>query len=409
MPERLWEALKRWPGRFWTDLKASTDASLLGVLRFLGWIYGPIEQRASIGDAFRAALRHRLPAHVGARHALGGITYLLLMMLVVTGVLLSFYYRPSAQEAAHSVQHIVSGVRLGWLIRDVHLWSANLLVVAVIAHLLQVFIDASYKPPRETNWLAGMLLLLVTFAFGVTGYLLPWDQWAYWTVTEQLEHLGRIPLVGGLLVELLRGDPVVSGATLSRFFAWHVILLPWMAMGLLMLHFALVRKHGIAAPAEAPDAPMARTVPFFPDHLLRAFAVSVLVIAVTVTAAVLFPRDVLAEADPARPPATLGATWIMADVIRGLTYRLGAWGMGLFLVASIALALLPVFDRDPERRWRERRVALTLAAVFVLGFVGAWVYGRSLRDDPPRGATPPVTLHQLPAAEPSPAAPEGRP
>src|SRR3990172_9356285 len=105
MAERLWAAVKQWPGRFWADLKSSTDASLLGVLRFMGLIYGPIDQRAPIGEAFRSAMRHRLPAHVGPRHALGGITYLLLGMLIVTGVLLSFYYRPSAQEATHSVQH----------------------------------------------------------------------------------------------------------------------------------------------------------------------------------------------------------------------------------------------------------------------------------------------------------------
>ncbi len=409
MANRVWTGVTGWLSRFWADLKASTDASLLGVLRFLGLIYGTIDTGGPIGQGFRAAMRRRLPAHIGARHALGGITYLLLVMLVVTGVLLSFYYRPSAEEAAHSVQYIVSGVRMGWLIRDLHVWSANLLVIAALAHLTRVFVDGTYKPPRETNWLAGTLLFFVVFAFGVTGYLLPWDQTSYWTVTEQLENLGRLPVIGGLVVELLRGDPVVSGATLSRFFAWHVIILPWMAMWLLLLHFAMIRKHGVAMPAETPDAPERDGVRFFPDHLLRSFSVAAVVVAVTISAAVLFPRDVLETANPARPPASVGATWIMADVIRGLTFNLGAWGMMLFLAAGFALALLPVFDRSPERRLTHRRVAGSVAAVFLVGFLAAWLYGRSLRDSPPRGAAPPVTLHQAPDTTRPAAAPGARP
>jgi len=387
--------VKRWPARFWTDLTASTDASLLGVARFLGLIYGDIDTHAPLGAALRASLRKRLPAHVGLRHALGGITYLLLVILVVTGVLLSFYYRPSAQEAAPSIQHIVSGVRMGWLVRDLHVWSANLLVVAVLAHMTQVFVEAAYKPPRETNWLAGMLLMFITFAFGVTGYLLPWDQWAYWTVTEQLELMEKIPVLGGIAVEVLRGDPVVSGATLSRFFALHVIVLPWMAMGLLLLHFAMIRKHGIAPPAD-DDAPSGEGVPFFPDHLLRSLSAATVVVAVAITFAVLSPRDVLPAANPARPPDALGATWIMADVIRGLTYRLGAWGLAAFLLIGLALALLPVLDRDPERRLRRRPVAAALFGLYLVVLLAAWLYGQALWDAPVRESTAPVALNRAP-------------
>ncbi|MBI2615756.1 MAG: cytochrome b N-terminal domain-containing protein [Gemmatimonadetes bacterium] len=155
--------------------------------------------------------------------------------------------------------------------RDLHVWSASLIVVAALAHMGRVFFDAAYKPPRETNWLVGLLLLFLVLAFGSTGYLLPWDQWAYWTVTEVLDALARLPLIGGPLVALLRGDAIVSGATLSRFFALHVIVLPWVALVLLGYHFTLVRKHGIAPPKD-PDDAARPAVPFFPHHLLRSFS-----------------------------------------------------------------------------------------------------------------------------------------
>ena len=182
-----------WLTQFWNDLKASTDAGLLGVARFLGLLYGPIDRHVPIDQSLRKSLSYRLPSYVGWRHALGGITYLLFIVLVITGVLLSFYYRPSPQEAYPSIQYIVSEVPMGWLVRDLHVWSANLIVVALLAHMARVFFAGAYKPPRETNWVIGLLLLFVALTFGATGYLLPWDQWAYWTVTEVLDTLSSAP------------------------------------------------------------------------------------------------------------------------------------------------------------------------------------------------------------------------
>lgn len=400
MAPRAWTVVREWGGRFRADLKASTDASLLGVLRFLGMLYGPIDSHLPIDQALRKALGHRLPRHAGWRHAAGGITYLLFILLVVTGVLLSFYYRPSAEEAYQSVQHIVSNVRLGWLMRDLHVWGANLVVLTALVHMARVFLDASYKPPRETNWLAGVLLLFVVLAFGATGYLLPWDQWAYWTVTEALDMLGRIPVLGSVSVGVLRGDPVVSGATLSRFFAIHVIVLPWIAFGLLVLHFALLRKHGLAPP-ERSNAAEGPGIPFFPHHMLRSFVVAVLVLTVTATLAILSPREVADPANPAQPPGTLLTSWVVADVSRALTHYLGPWGLGLFLLLGLGLALLPLFDRDPERRLRRRPVVAALGLVFYLGFTVAWLAGRQLRNMPPQALIESLAPERPPAAAPA--------
>lgn len=391
---RQWGAVTAWAGRFWADLKASTDASLLGVLRFLGLIYGPIDTHLPIDRAFRRAMEYRLSRHANWRHALGGIAYFLLIMLVVTGVLLSFYYRPSAEEAYQSIQHIVSGVSFGWLMRDLHVWAANLVVIAVLVHMARVFFGAAYKPPRETNWLVGLFLLFVVLAFGATGYLLPWDQWSYWTVTEGLDALSHIPLVGPWVVTLLRGDPIVSGATLSRFFAIHVILLPWAAAGLLVLHFALVRKHGIAPPAHPSREKSGPGVPFFPDHLIRAFAVAMVILAVGITLAALSPRPVGLAAAPAQTPDYLLSSWIVADVSRAIVYYLGAWGFVAFVLLGIALALVPLFDRHPERRLTRRPVVAALGIVFFLGFGIAWIAGRELRAVPLSASGESQTLEQ---------------
>lgn len=443
---RRWprEARRRaseWTGQFWSDVRASVDPGLLAAARFLGLLYGRIDRDVTIDEALRKALRRRLPAHVGWRHAFGGITHLLFMVLVVTGVLLCVYYRPSAEEAYASIQFIVSEVTLGWLLRDLHAWTANLIVIAALAHMARVFFEGAYKPPRETSWFVGLLLLLVVLSFGATGYLLPWDQWAYWTVAETLGAVEAIPLLGAPLAGLLRGDEFVSGATVSRFFVIHAIVLPWLALALLVFHFAVLRKHGPAppvretgrtgrAPAEGTGAPVEagrpaadrkgrpasdpgsatdeeRTgIPFFPHHLLRSFIVSVLVLGLALTLAIWFPRPVAPPATPSEVPEALVSTWIVVDVTRGLLHYLGPWGLAAFTLLGVALALLPLFDRSPGRWLRDRRAAVALGVLFFAGFAVAWLAGRGLESPPP---SPPPLEERVPAGGESAPGTEGAP
>jgi len=384
---RLWLAFLQWAAQFWADLKAGTDAGFLSILRFLGLLYGPIDARLPIDQAFRKSLNYRLAPHVGWRHALGGIAYLLFMFLVVTGVLLSVHYRPSVQEAYPSIQHIVSDVTLGWLVRDLHVWAANLIVVTVLAHMARVFFDAAYRPPRETSWLLGVVLLFVVLAFGATGYLLPWDQDAYWSTTEALNAVAGLPLIGGLLGGLLRGDPIVSGATLSRFFAIHVIVLPWLALMLLVFHFTLVRRHGIAPPKPGTPTP-AEGRQFFPNHLLRSFMVAATVCAVVITLSALWPRPVGDPANPAAVPHEMLSTWVVVDVSRGLMHYVGIWGFSAFTLLGLGLALVPLFDRGQERQLRRRPRVAALGIAFYALFVVFWIAGRLLHGAPPTGLAP---------------------
>jgi quinol-cytochrome oxidoreductase complex cytochrome b subunit len=401
MIRRALSAVRSWVSQTWEDLKASADAGLLGGARFIGLLYGPIDRRLRIDHALKKALRYRLDPHVGWRHAFGGITYVLFIVLVVTGVLLAVYYRPSAQEAYPSVQHIVSNVSFGWLIRGMHVWAASLIVIATLAHMARVLIEAAYKPPRETNWTVGLLLLFVVLAFGASGYLLPWDQWAYWTVTEVMVAIEGFPIGGSVVAGALMGDVIVSGATLSRFFSLHVIVLPWISLALLAYHFTLVRRRGIAPPvdeaagrvrwrvsavdmrpeAEEPGRP--EGTPFFPNHLLRSFIVTVVVLAGTVSLAVLFPRPIGPPADPSAVPDRLVSTWVPVDVSLALLRYLGMWGFVIFTLLGVGLFLLPLFDRRPERRLRKRPVVLAIGLVFYLGYLVAWIAGRQIGSVPP--------------------------
>jgi quinol-cytochrome oxidoreductase complex cytochrome b subunit len=391
---------RRWLAQLWADLKASTDPGVLGVARFLGLLYGPIDRKLPIDQAFRKMLKYRLASYVGWRHVFGGITYLFFIVLVVTGVLLSFYYRPSPQEAYPSIQYIVSEIPMGWLIRDLHVWSANFIVIALLAHMARVFFAAAYKPPRETNWLVGLFLLFLVLGFGATGYLLPWDQWAYWTVTEVIDTASRAPLIA-FFAELLRGDVQISGASLSRFFALHVIILPWIGFALIVFHFMLVRRHGIAPPPDT-EAADADGIPFFPDHLLRSLIVGTLVLAVTISAAALFPRPIGDPADPFQVPEEIVSSWIVVDVFLALIRYLGVWGLVLFALLGLILALLPLFDRKPERRMRRRPLAVALGLIFFGGFLIAWLAGRQLASVPPSADVRPGEPEEIVAPRPSP-------
>ena len=179
---------------------------------------------------------------------LGGITFALFLIQGVTGILLSLYYRPTPGEAYESILFIMNNVRFGWLIRSIHSWSATHMIAFCLAHMLRVFFTGSYKNPRELNWVAGTFLLLLTLAFGFTGYLLPWDQKALWGSTVGSEILGIIPGIGPWLLGLLRGGADITGLTLTRFYGIHMLVLPVLVVVFLAIHFVIIRRQGISGP-----------------------------------------------------------------------------------------------------------------------------------------------------------------
>ncbi len=208
-----------------------------------GWEW--LQERTDIRGAVQAMLHVTIPR--GAKtYFLGGLTLFFLGVQVVTGVLLTLYYRPSPDGAYQSVLYIMNDVHFGWLIRSVHAWSANLMIASCVLHMLRIFIQAAYKKPRELTWLVGVVLLVLTMGFGFTGYLLPWDQRAYWATTVGTEIAGSVPVVGEYLQRLMRGGDNLSGTTLSRFYGIHTLVLPLTLALFVGIHLLLIHQQGLA-------------------------------------------------------------------------------------------------------------------------------------------------------------------
>ena len=207
------------------------------------------DERFDVRIPLEAFLKKPVPKHaIRWYFCLGGITFALFMIQGVTGILLSLYYKPTPSEAYESILFIMNNVRFGWLIRSIHSWSSTLMIAFCVAHMLRVFITGSYKKPRELNWVAGVFLLIVTLAFGFTGYLLPWDQKALWGSTVGSEILGIVPLIGDWLLGLLRGGAEITGLTLTRFYGIHMLVLPLLCFIFLAFHFVIIRRQGISGP-----------------------------------------------------------------------------------------------------------------------------------------------------------------
>lgn len=208
-----------------------------------------IDERFDIVEPLLKILKKPVPLFATRwMYCFGGITFLLFVIQCITGVMLAFYYIPTPDEAYASIQFIESEVLFGSAIRAIHHWSANGMVVMVVAHMLRVFITGAFKPPRELNWVNGTLLGLFTLGFGLTGYLLPWDQRAYWATTVATEIAGGVPQIGDIALVFMRGGWDVTAITLSRFYAAHVLILPAAMIVLMGLHFLMIRRQGIARP-----------------------------------------------------------------------------------------------------------------------------------------------------------------
>ena len=360
--------------RFLKWLEEATDSRILAIPRFFGFLYGPIDDSLSLGKAWKTSMKRRLPAHVGWVHAFGGTTYLLFLILVATGVLLSFYYRPSVAEAYPSLQYLENQVTFGWLVRHTHFWAASLVVVFSFFHFVRVLVSGGYRTPRETTWLSGILFFPVLLAFVTSGYLLPWDNWAYWATTDGIEALRGFPLIGGMLAEVFRADEFVSGATLSRFYATHVILLPWVALLLISLHFQLMRKHGVDPP---PSGVVEEGEPFFPNHVLRMFVVLALTLGVVMTLAMFWPRPFGPVADPFAPPDFLPILGIPATVLMGAGRLWGGFGLHALLFLFFLLLILPLVYRSDERSLLQRPVAASVTILLIILLTVSFAVGWS--------------------------------
>src|SRR6476659_7853709 len=228
-----------------------------------------LDERIDLSGLKHFVAKKGVPVHAQeVWYYLGGLTLFLFMVQVFTGILLLLYYRPSASEAYESVQFIVTQVPFGWLIRNIHSWSANLLIAVAFAHFFSVFFLKSYRKPRELTWVSGMLLLFLMLGFGFSGYLLPWNELSFFATKVGTGIAGAVPFVGHFSLRLLRGGDDVTGATLSRFYGLHVAILPAITTALIVAHLLLVQRQGMSVPLgveqrrKAGERPL--QMPFFP-------------------------------------------------------------------------------------------------------------------------------------------------
>jgi cytochrome b6 len=362
-------------------------------------------------EAFRHAAREKtVPLN---RHTpwyyFGGMTLFFFLVQIGTGILLMLYYRPSSQEAYESVQFIVTQVPFGWLIRSIHSWSANLMIATAFVHLFSVLFLKAYRPPRDLTWLSGFALLVLAMGFGFSGYLLPWNKLAYFATKVGTDIAGVVPVLGAFMLRFLRGGDHVTGGTLSRFYGWHVAILPAVATSMLGLHLLLVQKHGMSEPPPPKgETRPKRSMPFVPDFLLRDLFGWTLALGVLGALAALFPWELGEKADPFSPaPAHIRPEWYFMFMFQTLKFVPGgevlgieneAWAILGFGVMGLFGFMLPFLDRGVVRSGRSPFFTAVGALVLVymvvmtaVGYgawwpvgaaavltVGPWIAGRAL-------------------------------
>jgi len=208
-------------------------------------IFEWLDERLGLDAIYGAVLDRKVPK-VNWWFTLGSASLFLFVMQGITGIFLTMYYVPDPQKAYDSIEYIMNGLAFGWLIRGIHHWGASLMVLVVFLHMLRTFYYGAYKYPREMTWITGTLLLLLTLGMGFTGYLLPWNQRAYWATTVGTAIAGSVPFVGDFILKVLRGGSDLSALTLTRFFSAHIWMLPAALAGLIGVHMYLIIRLGIS-------------------------------------------------------------------------------------------------------------------------------------------------------------------
>lgn len=333
--------------------------------RVAGWI----RERLG-GPLFGGFLNRAVPDDTGLPHTLGSATLFLLVVQTVTGIVLAMNYSPTPEHAYNSVSYIMNQVLFGSIVRGLHHWGANALVIVVNLHMLRVFIWGSFRAPRELTWIVGVALLLIVMGFAFTGYLLPWTQRSYWATVVGTRIVGTVPLIGDWLMRVARGQADVGVVTLTRFYAVHVLLLPTLLVVLVILHVYLVYRHGIA-PASGNEARARKTKRFYPDQLAEDLTVSLVILIILLGLSILRGVPTEVQADPTSTTYVPRPEWYFLFLFQLLKYFEGpVWEpVGVILIPLLAILVLfalPFLDRGQPQRRRPYAIAASGVVVVVL-------------------------------------------
>jgi quinol-cytochrome oxidoreductase complex cytochrome b subunit/cytochrome c2 len=330
-----------------------------------------LEHRTGLESAIKNFLYEDIPASAGWHQIIGSVAVFFFVIQVFTGSLLAFNYAPTPGEAYNSVKYIMTELTGGPLIRGLHHWGASMMLIIVVLHMIQVFIYGAYKKPREATWMVGVTLLLITLVFGLSGYLLPWDNRAYFGTVVTTHIASQAPILGPYLLRLLgtQGDSV-GNVTFSRFYSLHTVLLPPLTIILIGIHIYLVRKHGVAA-APGDMAPKRK---FFPEQVFKD------TVGVTVAFIILFVMAVVAKvplerlADPTDTAYIPRPEWYFLFLFQALKFFKGPLETFVSVVlpglAVLTLFLVPFIDRGPMIRLGKRTFAISFVVLAAIAWTG---------------------------------------
>ncbi|MCD4736610.1 MAG: cytochrome bc complex cytochrome b subunit [Bacteroidales bacterium] len=299
--------------------------------------------------------------------ALGGTPLYMFMVQIITGIMLLFYYVPNPDEAYESVSYITYTAKFGWLIRSIHRWSSNIMIAALLLHMLRVFFTQTYRKPREANWMFGVVLFLLTLMFGFTGYSLVYEQMSYWAMKVGTGIAGATPFIGGWVADFMRGGSEIGQNTLTRFYLFHVVLLPVFTTLAIGLHLYLIRTHGVSElKFNGDEKVQKKTFPLFPDHVFTELIMVAIIMIVLVVLSLLFPAQLGDPANPNETPLHIKPEWYFYPVFRWLkivNLTLGVIGPMIFI---LILFLWPFIDRFFEKILPGKEVGFWIGIVGML-------------------------------------------
>jgi ubiquinol-cytochrome c reductase cytochrome b subunit len=334
-----------------------------------------LESRFGLVSLWRAFADEPVSVRRAWLFTLGSAALAVFLVQFVTGFALALAYAATPDHAWESVKAIQTRLFAGGLVRGLHHWGASAMVVLAVAHMARTFAFGAYRRPRELNWLVGLALLVLVLGFGFTGYLLPWDQKAYWATVVGTKVPAALPFVGPAASRLMAGGPAVGAATLTRFYALHVVLLPLLAFAFISVHLLLLRRHSHAGPTTEPDP----KEPFFPFQAARDGVVTLAVILALFWLAARHPAPLERLADPTDTMSVPRPEWYFLPLFQLLKYFKGPLEpIGTVVLPGLSmllLALVPWLDRGASRRPRDRRPVLVFGGLVGAGLLALLVFG----------------------------------
>ncbi len=322
------------------------------------------------GEVLKELSNEPVPYHIKRWwYALGGTPAYLLIIQVLTGMMLTFFYVPSTTQAYDSVAHITHNVTFGWYIRGVHKWAGHLFIISLILHMCRVFFTGAFRKPREFNWMIGVALIMTALGLGFTGYSLIYEQLSYWASVVGTNIAEATPIIGQYLARFIRGGEEISQSTLTRFFVLHIGVLPTVIAVLVGMHILQIRLHGVSELKPEDKDKKEKHFPFFPDHILTELTIGILLFFLLTILTLVFPPEMGEPANPNVTPSHIKPEWFFFFTFRWL--KLVPFEVGIIgnICAGVFILFWPFVDRGLEKCFPKKDIYVYVGIVGFVTFI----------------------------------------